>query len=104
MKTKVQIVWRRISPLCRFIAIGGLLVFAFGCGENTAPVIEELIIPETVESGRTVEFHVVAHDVEGDALTYTWRVDNHTLSATTPTVTWSVPNVDGTFIVEEMNR
>jgi hypothetical protein len=64
-----------------------------GCGENTAPFIDDLMIPDEVKAGDSVQLEVVAHDLDGNTLTYTWEVDRGQLSSTTGrTVTWTAPN------------
>ena len=83
----------------RVITIGSVLLFALGCAENIVPVIDELTIPEIVEAG-PVEFQVVAHDLDDDTLTYTWRVGDKMLSSTTPSATWIAPDVDTIVTVE----
>jgi hypothetical protein len=67
-----------------------------GCGdgdnENHAPVIDNLIAPDKVDAGASVEFQVIAHDADGDALTYTWKVEAGQLSsAAVRNVTWTAP-------------
>jgi len=59
---------------------------------NNAPIINELIVPDEVNAGESVEFKVIAHDEDGDALTYTWEVKEGELSSsTTQAVTWTPP-------------
>ena len=79
----------------------GSVVFIFGCGfGNDEPVIEQLTIPEDAVSGGNVDFQVVAHDADGDALTYLWIVNGTQLREKTPTVEWTAPDGAGTVTVE----
>ena len=87
---------------CAILALG-----IFGCSElqdeeepNKPPVIDSLAVPETVKAGESVTFQAIAHDLDGDTLTYAWTVDGTPLSATTGTVTWTAPNVKKTVTVE----
>ena len=71
-----------------------------GCGDespnvddNSPPVIDHLIVPDEVKPGDSVELQVVAHDEDGDALTYVWDVEKGKLdSETGQTVKWTVPS------------
>ena len=77
-----------------------LVVGVGGCEGNDVPIIEQLTVPQIVEPGSRVAFEVVAHDDNGDALTYTWTVDGTPLDATTSAVEWTAPEVEGTVTVE----
>jgi hypothetical protein len=87
------------------------LVVVFGTGKNTPPVVDEFIIPDIVEPGGKIQLRVIAHDVDGDQLTYTWHLSDETEDSwatsietgTEPTFAerryyWSVPN--GRVLVE----
>ena len=82
------------------IALWGVLFAMIGCGgddptgeDNSPPVIDQLIIPEEVRPGDSVELQVVAHDEDGDALTYVWDAAQGKLdSRTGQTVKWTVPS------------
>ena len=72
------------------------LLCVAGCGEeeppeitNSQPVIDRVIVPEEVNAGETVKLEVVAHDVDGDSLTYTWEVSGGTVDSGG---LWSVPS------------
>lgn len=79
----------------------GSVVFIFGCEfGNDEPVIEQLTIPEDAVSGGNVDFQVVAHDADGDALTYLWIVNGTQLREKTPTVEWTAPDGAGIVTVE----
>ena len=56
---------------------------------NSQPVIDRVIVPEEVNAGETVKLEVVAHDVDGDSLTYTWEVSEGTVDSGG---LWSVPS------------
>ena len=80
------------------VMIGAL--FVAGCGDdedtetsNSQPIIERLIVPEEVKAGEKVKLEVVAHDADGDKLTYKWKVSEGTVDAAG---VWTVP-------VEPMN-
>lgn len=78
-----------------------MIALLSACGEeNTAPIIDEFIVPKTVAPGSQVDFQVVAHDADRDILTYTWKVDKTQQNATTPTITWKAPNIDQYVTVE----
>ena len=85
----------------RMIVLLWVILFAIiGCGDespdgrdNSPPVIDHLIVPEEVKPGDTVELQVVAHDGDGDVLTYVWDVEKGKLdSETGQTVKWTVPS------------
>ena len=76
-----------------------ILFVLIGCGDedpsdsdNNPPVVDHLIVPEEVNPGDSVELQVVAHDEDGDVLTYVWDVAEGKLdSETGHTVKWTVP-------------
>lgn len=82
-------------------AIVTLLVISFAilaCGDdetgvqNSPPVIDHVIAPEPVEPGATVELQVVAHDADGDALSYVWEAKGGKLdSSLGRVVKWTAP-------------
>ncbi len=82
------------------IALWAVLFAMIGCGgddptgeDNSPPVIDQLIIPEEVRPGDSVELQVIAHDEDGDALTYVWDAAKGKLdSRTGQTVKWTVPS------------
>ncbi len=85
----------------RVIVILWVILFAItGCGDespndsdNSPPVVDHLIVPEEVNPGDSVELQVVAHDGDGDALTYVWNVEKGELdSETGQIVKWTVPS------------
>ena len=67
----------------RMIVLLWVILFAIiGCGDespnvgdNSPPVVDHLIVPDEVKPGDSVELQVVAHDGDGDALTYVWDVE-----------------------------
>ena len=71
-----------------FIVIIGAL-FVAGCGDddddteitNSQPIIDRVIVPESVKAGETVKLEVVAHDADGDELSYSWEVSAGTVDA-----------------------
>ena len=84
----------------------GFCIFVFGCSnnDNAAPVIDELIGPETIKQGESVSFQAVARDPDGDTLTYTWWVNGALLVGvvgdTTPSTPWSTITEAGNITIE----
>lgn len=83
----------------RWMMLFTLLTVIIGCGEdggnedNSPPVIDHLIVPEQVNPDERVELQVVAHDADGDVLSYVWEVKGGTLdSSTGRTVNWTAPS------------
>ncbi len=56
---------------------------------NSQPVIDRVVVPEEVKAGETVKLEVIAHDADGDALTYNWDVSAGTVDAAG---LWTVPS------------
>ena len=71
-------------------------LFVAGCGSddddtemtNSQPVIDRVIVPQEIKAGETVKLEVVAHDADGDKLTYKWEVSEGTVDAAG---VWTVP-------------
>ena len=60
--------------------------------KNAAPVIEEIVVPESVHAGSSVQLQAKTDDADGDALTYNWEVEAGTLSSETASApTWTAP-------------
>ena len=86
---------KKNAMLSMFIVIIGAL-FVAGCGDddddteitNSQPIIDRVIVPESVKAGETVKLEVVAHDADGDKLTYNWEVSEGTVDAAG---VWTVP-------------
>ena len=84
---------KKNSMLSMFIVMIGALLVA-GCGDddaemtNSQPVIDRVIVPEEIKAGETVKLEVVAHDADGDKLTYKWEVSEGTVDAVG---VWTVP-------------
>ena len=85
----------------RMIIVLWVVLFGIiGCGEdgpnvddNSPPVVDHLIVPEEVSPGESIELQVVAHDGDGDVLTYVWDVEKGKLNSETGnTVKWTVPS------------
>ena len=90
----------------RWIMLFAISTVIIGCGdENSPPVIDRLIAPEQVNPGDSVELQVVAHDADGDVLSYVWEVKAGTLDANTGhTVRWTAPsNVLSTMVKVQVN-
>ena len=86
---------KKISMLSTFLMMIGAL-FGAGCGDdeetetsNSQPIIERLIVPEEIKAGDKVKLEVVAHDADGDKLTYKWEVSEGTVDSVG---VWSVPS------------
>ncbi len=84
----------------RTFFVWAILFVLIGCGDenpsgsdNSPPVVDHLIVPGEVNPGDSVELQVVAHDGDGDVLTYVWEVEKGKLdSKTGQTVKWTVPS------------
>ena len=86
---------KKNAMLSMFIVMIAAL-FVAGCGDdndteitNSRPIIDRVIVPESVKAGETVQLEVVAHDADGDKLTYSWEVSEGTVDAIG---VWSVPS------------
>ena len=55
---------------------------------NSQPTIDRVIVPEQIKAGEEVKLEVVAHDADGDKLTYKWKVSEGTVNAAG---VWTVP-------------
>jgi hypothetical protein len=67
---------------------------------NADPVINSLAaVPSSVPPGGAAEVTCVAHDPDGDPLTYSWTSLAGTISGTGATVTWTAPGTVGTYAV-----
>ena len=84
----------KISMFSTFLVMIGAL-FVVGCSEdedtettNNQPIIDSVIVPEQVKAGQKVKLEVVAHDADGDKLTYKWTVSEGTVDAAG---VWTVP-------------
>ena len=89
-----------LNLLVTFVVAGIIFI---SCGEdevgksgidtsNTSPIINDFTVPTEANSGEEVTLEVVAHDQEGDALTYTWEVSGGKLSSRNQeTVIWIPP-------------
>ena len=75
----------KIAMFSTFLVMIGAL-FVAGCGDDTEmtnnqPIIDSLIVPEQVKAGEKVKLQVIAHDADGDKLTYKWKVSDGTVNA-----------------------
>ena len=84
----------KMQNISMFIVMIGVL-FVSGCGgdddtemTNSRPIIDRVIVPESVKAGETVKLEVVAHDADGDELSYSWEVSAGTVDSVG---VWSVP-------------
>ena len=87
--------------IIRWVMLFAISTVIIGCGgddgnngdRNSPPVVDHLIAPEQVSPGDSVELQVVAHDADGDVLSYVWEVKKGTLdSRTERTVNWTAPS------------
>jgi formylglycine-generating enzyme required for sulfatase activity len=83
---------KNISMFSTFLVMIGAL-FVAGCGDdtemtNSQPTIDRVIVPEQIKAGEEVKLEVVAHDADGDKLTYKWKVSEGTVNAAG---VWTVP-------------
>ncbi len=66
--------------------------------DNAPPVIKEIIVPENVFGGDSLELSAEVDDADGDPLTYHWIVSKGELdSDTTEHPTWTPPIDEGTI-------
>ena len=66
--------------------------------DNAPPVIKEIIVPENVFGGDSLELSAEVDDADGDPLTYHWVVSKGELdSDTTEHPTWTPPIDEGTI-------
>ena len=77
---------KRAFPVCILLIIG--LLSVAGCGgdddteiTNSQPIIDRVIVPGEVKAGEKIKLEVVAHDADGDRLTYNWEVSEGTVDA-----------------------
>jgi hypothetical protein len=87
--------------------IAGLV--GLGCkttpGENHAPTITALNLPDSVDGGTDQTFSCTASDQDGDPLSYSWTCTSGLLLSTTArTVAWSAPERSGSAIVTVVVR
>lgn len=88
----------RFSIFC--IIIGCLLtLYILGCGSdeeseptNSTPTVDSFIVPEEFIPGDVLEFKVIAHDDDGDTLSFTWEVDGTILESTGTSAKWTAPD------------
>ena len=84
---------KRAFPVYILLIIG--LLSVAGCDgdddteiTNSQPIIDRVIVPEEVKAGEKIKLEVVAHDADGDRLTYNWEVSEGTVDAVG---VWTVP-------------
>ena len=63
---------------------------------NSQPVIDRVVVPDEVKAGEKVQLEIIAHDADGDALTYNWDVSAGTVDADG---LWTVPSEATSAIV-----
>ena len=101
------------------LLFGFCALFAFGfigCGDdddddvqaaNTPPVIDALNLPGDATVDETLTFEVIAHDPDGDALTYQWfdltQGSRTPLGITTSTAKWTVAAEGEVVILVEVS-
>ena len=93
----------RMSRHCLILYV--CVIVFLGCGDseptNSRPVIDHFIVPELVEPGGTVEFQVIVHDADGDALTIVWEIEQGELTSSTERVVkWTAPSDLKTTVVK----
>lgn len=97
--------FRKIRMSRHYLIIYVSAIVFLGCGDsepaNSRPVIDRFTVPEHVEPGATVEFQVIAHDADGDALTIVWEVEQGELTSSTERVVkWTAPSDIKTTVVK----
>ena len=55
---------------------------------NSQPIVDRVIVPGEVKAGEKIKLEVVAHDADGDRLTYNWEVSEGAVDAVG---VWTVP-------------
>jgi hypothetical protein len=74
--------------------------YSFTVKANTAPTVMTTVSAVTVNEGQSVMLTAVGHDSdEGDHLTYTWKVNGSTASATGSTFDYTAAEVGSTKLV-----
>ena len=63
---------------------------------NSRPTIDRVIVPQEVKAGEKVKLEVVAHDADGDRLTYNWEVSEGTVDSVG---VWTIPTEATSAIV-----
>ena len=67
---------------------------------NYPPVIESLTAkPLRVKKANTSVIKCVAADPDGDELTYRWEATGGNISGGGPTITWTAPGIEGSYII-----
>jgi hypothetical protein len=65
---------------------------ASGSGPDNPPVVDGVIAEwSEIERGKTGLLVCIAHDPDGDKLTYTWETDRGSISGQGPVVTYTAP-------------
>lgn len=60
--------------------------------KNAAPVVTEIIVPESVHAGSSLQLKAMTDDADGDTLTYDWEVEAGELSSNTESSpAWTAP-------------
>ena len=60
---------------------------------NHSPVIDDIVLEYTaIERGGSGQIKCIAHDVDGDRLTYKWEVDRGNISGKGANVIYTAPN------------
>ncbi len=60
---------------------------------NHSPVIDDLVLEySAIERGGSGRIKCIAHDADGDRLTYKWEVDRGNVSGKDANVTYTAPN------------
>ena len=88
-----------------------ILIAILACGDdesglqNSPPVIDHVVLNEPVEPGASVELQVVAHDADGDVLSYVWEAKEGKLdSSIGRVVKWTAPtNAKSAIVVVHAN-
>jgi hypothetical protein len=89
------------------LCIAGLI--GLGCkttpGENHAPTITALNLPDSVPAGTDASFSCTASDQDDDPLSYNWTCSSGTLLSTTAkTVGWTAPDQSGSALLTVVVR
>ena len=96
----IKTVTRQSKWLVALILVAVLFISG-GCTPNTLPIISGLALVDQgeINPGATTYIECDATDSDDDELSYTWSADGGTLTGGGATISWTAPNVVGSFTV-----
>ena len=76
------------------------LLYCFGSLSNKAPIVESIsAYPDSIYIKENTTISVKASDEDNDDLTYHYSVNDGIISGSGPTVTWTAPDIKGTYTI-----